>query len=697
MSTTALAPVIQINEDKCVNCNACIAACPVKYCMDDSKDTMGINPELCIGCGNCIIACTHEARRGIDDAPRFFEDIKRGEKIIAVVAPASASFFSGKYLNLNGYLKSLGVGAVFDVSLGAELTVVSYINYIKEKNPRMVFAQPCPAIVSYLEIFHPEMLPYLAPADSPMLHTIKMIREYYPQYRDYKIMVVSPCIAKRREFDETGLGDYNVTMLSLQKFIESQQINLSAFAEVNYAGVSAERAVRFSSPGGLLDTAERFVPGIRRRTRKIEGVHTIYPYLEEVAELLDKPAVSFPLLVDCLNCEKGCNGGPGTGNAKKTLDELESPIYERSEALEKQCNPKQVERLYKKYHKLLNKYWKAGLYNRSYRNLSGNNTLKQPTEAQITEVFHRLRKFQPRDIYDCTSCGYGSCRSMAVAIFNNLNKPEHCAHYNLSLLEEEKGIMSTVNSQLKDHIDNALTIIEGINKIVNELNAQVGSESVAVNQSSMVTEKMVNSLKTTSTLSFEKQESIKQLIDNAERGKDSLRETIESFQSISQSMDDIAAAIKIISGIAANTNLLAMNAAIEAAHAGDAGRGFAVVADEIRRLSETTRTNSSNISLTLSNIIKGITVTAKHSGETDSLITGMAEEINGFAGTMSELIGTFSELSGGSSEITSALGSLREFSTAVKTGYAEMFSMTGKLKEAMEDLARVAEETILKG
>ena len=284
---------------------------------------------------------------------------------------------------------------------------------------------------------------------------------------------------------------------------------------------------------------------------------------------------------------------------------------------------------------------------------------------------------------------------MAVAIFNKLNKPEHCAHYNLSLLEEEKKIIAEVNRQLKEHIDIALDLIEGINHVVNDLNARVGSQAAAVDESSAVTEKMVDSIKSTSMLSFEKQEAMRDLIENAARGKDSLRETIQSFQGISQSMDDVAAAIKIISGIAANTNLLAMNAAIEAAHAGDAGRGFAVVADEIRRLSETTRANSSNISQTLSNIIKGITVTAKHSGETDSLITGMAEEINGFAGTMKELISTFSEMSGGSSEITTALGSLQELSSAVKAGYAEMFSMTRKLRAAMEDLAHIS-STIIK-
>ncbi|MDR1859168.1 MAG: methyl-accepting chemotaxis protein [Treponema sp.] len=689
MGITALTPVIKIDEEKCINCYACITACPVKYCMDGSGKKLLVNPDLCIGCGQCIADCHHKARQIVDDAPHFFTDLKHGDKMIVIVAPAIAAFFPDQYLNLNGYLKSLGVDALFDVSFGAELTVVSYIHYINEKKPRLVIAQPCPAIVTFIEIYYPELLPYLAPADSPMLHTIKMVREYYPQYQNHKIAVISPCIAKRREFDETRLGDYNVTMVGLKNFIEKQNVNLGSFPKLEYMGALPERAVQFSSPGGLLDTAERFVPGIRRDTRKIEGVHTIYPYLKEVAELLNKPGIQFPVLVDCLNCEKGCNGGTGTGNCDAPLDMLESPVRKRSAALEQQMKPGQLDKAYTKYHNILKKYWKPGLYNRSYRNLSGNNTIKRPNEAQLTEVYKSMKKFTADDIFDCTACGYGSCKLMATAIFNKLNKPENCAHFNLALLEEDKRAIEKIHSELQQHISRALELIEGMNSVVNYLSAKVGSQMASVDESASVTEKMVDSLRATSNHFQHKQESINSLVANAANGQVSMRDTIQSVQGISQSVDGIASAIKIISGIAANTNLLAMNAAIEAAHAGDAGRGFAVVANEIRHLSETTRENSRNISQTLSNIISGINVTSKRSSDTNDLISGMSREINGFASTMSELINTLSELSAGSSEISTSLSALREITASVNSSYTEMLAMTAQLKDDMNDLARV--------
>ena len=688
------APVIKIDIEKCINCYACITACPVKYCMDGSGDTLTVNHDLCIGCGHCIVVCHHGARKPMDDIEYFFKDLNQGEKMIAIAAPAVASTFAGNYLKLNGYLQSLGIKAVFDVSFGGELTAVSYVNYIKEKNPKMVIAQPCPAIVDYLELYYPNLLPYLAPADSPMLHTIKMIREYYPEYKNYKVAIISPCIAKKREFNETGLGDYNVTMLALKNMIEQKKINLGEYPAVEYIGAPAERAVTFSSPGGLLDTAERFIPGIRRRTRKIEGIHTVYPYLKGVSQTIDNPDIEFPLLIDCLNCDFGCNGGPGTGNAGRTMDELESLIRKRSTTIEKKINPKQQEKLYKKYHKVLNRYWNKDLYKRTYNDFSGNNTLKHPSEAELTEIYKSMKKFTEADLYDCTSCGYGTCESMATAIFNKLNKPSNCAHFNLALLGDEKKTTVYINQQLKGHINRALGVIEEITTLVEKLNSRITAQSESVNVSSTVTEEIISSINKTSNLSLQKREGIKKLIKNATNGQDAMKETIQSVQNIAQSIDDIGSAIKIISVIAANTNLLSMNAAIEAAHAGEAGKGFAVVADEIRRLSESTRENSRNISQTLSNIIKGINATSKRTGDTGSLINEMSEEINGFASTMTELIDTLGELAAKSTGITSLLGNLKGHSSSVKMDYDQMLSLTDKLRYDINFLAAMSADIV---
>jgi iron only hydrogenase large subunit-like protein/uncharacterized protein YoxC len=629
----------------------------------------------------------------VDDSEAFFSALDKKNKVIAIVAPAAASNFPGQYLNLNGYLKSRGAEAVFDVSFGAELTVFSYIKYIQEKRPAFCIAQPCPAIVTYIEIYHPELLPYLAPADSPMLHIIKMIREYHPQYRDYKIGVISPCIAKRREFDETGHGDYNVTFLALYEYLRQKKVDLASFPAVEYDNPPAERAVTFSMPGGLLITAERDSPGIGRVTRKIEGVHTIYPYLADVAKTISSGGGKngeLPLLVDCLNCEKGCNGGTGTRNGETPMDKLESPIWKRRAEMEANYgNSLSVEKNKKKVFKVLARHWRPGLYDRSYRNLSENYTLKIPNNTELAQVYKSLRKYNEQDFYDCNTCGYGTCKGMAIAIFNGLNRPENCHHYDLSLIDEDKKTIADLNRNLGVQIEKSLEFMRGINELIGNLNDQIIQQASSIEESSAAIEQMMATITNTASMAQRRQSAIEQLVSNVEQGRASMRETIEAVESISRGVEGIGSAIKVISGIAANTNLLSMNAAIEAAHAGDAGRGFAVVAGEIRRLSETTRENSRNIAHTLTEIIGGIKATTSISSTTDALINTMAEEINGFAHTMTELIGSLGELSTGSREITIALVQLREHAEAIKDGYHGMMSQTQNLETSMQGMAQL--------
>jgi archaellum component FlaC len=629
----------------------------------------------------------------VDDSEQFFDALDKKEKIIAIVAPAAASNFPGLYLNLNGYLKSRGVAAVFDVSFGAELTVFSYLKYMKEKHPSFCIAQPCPAIVTYIEIYHPELIPYLAPADSPMLHIIKMIREYYPQYRNHRIAVLSPCIAKRREFDETGLGDYNVTFSALYEYLEQGKVNLASFKREEYANPPAERAVTFSMPGGLLITAERDTPDLGRTTRKIEGVQSIYPYLEDVANTLSSGGGKngeLPLLVDCLNCEKGCNGGTGTRNSETPTDKLEAPIWKRrTEAEAKYGGSSLVKRNQQKMVKVLSRYWKKGLYDRSYQDRSQNYTLKIPNDRELAAVYMSLRKCGEQDMYDCSACGYGTCRGMAIAIFNGLNRPENCFHYSLSLNKEDREAIESLNKSLNNQAEKSLSFMQDINNLINTLNGQILQQAAAIEGSSTDIEEMVATINNTAFMAQTKQSAIQTLVDNVEQGRASMRETIEAVGSISKGVEGVGATIKVISGIAANTNLLSMNAAIEAAHAGDAGRGFAVVANEIRRLSETTRQNSRNIADTLTGIINGIRMTTSRSTATDSLINAMSEEISYFADTMTELINSLGELSIGSREITDTLTQLRKHTEAIKTGYSDMMNKTRELEGSMRKIIEI--------
>ncbi|MDR3019820.1 MAG: methyl-accepting chemotaxis protein [Treponema sp.] len=259
----------------------------------------------------------------------------------------------------------------------------------------------------------------------------------------------------------------------------------------------------------------------------------------------------------------------------------------------------------------------------------------------------------------------------------------------------ERKMAEETERQLREQLKHASGLIEGIDRKIQELNKAIDKEVTLVNETAAVTVKIINSLQHTSNVSRKEEETIKRLIETAARGKEAMLGTIQSVNSTSESVGGIADTIQIIRAIASNTNLLAMNAAIEAAHAGESGRGFAVVADEIRKLADSTGKNSKDISITLKTIIDGMAFTTKQTGNTDSCINEISTEVNGFAETISEFSSTLNDLADESSEITNALNNLQDQSKTIKTGYEEILSMTEKLSTVMLEYTRNIEESKL--
>lgn len=425
-------PVVEVIAENCTNCHSCIAACPTKYCNIANGGAMRVNDDACIGCGTCVRTCTHGARRGIDDGPAFFKAFDAGRPFVVIVAPSVKSSFPGRWLRLNSWLRSRGVLAVFDVAFGAELTVRSYVELLRTRNgsgrgePPLLIAQHCPVIVSYIELYKPELIPYLAAVGSPMHHTMQMVREFYPEYDGAAFAAFSPCIAKRREFDATGFGAYNVTFTSLTDRLREEGVDLDAFEEGEYDGDTAERAVLFPTPGGLLATMSREIPDLAERTRKIAGSNRVFDYLNDLPGMIEKGYN--PLLLDCLGCELGCNGGPGVSLENRTRDELEwhTSQYERhlreSFASKRRAHPGRDP-----VARSIENRWKPGIYERKYVDRSPLIAFHRPDETEIKRIFSKeLLKGTRNDELNCGGCGYKTCRQMAVAIFNGLSTADHC-------------------------------------------------------------------------------------------------------------------------------------------------------------------------------------------------------------------------------------------------------------------------------
>ena len=408
---SATNPAIVKDDRKCITCGYCKAVCRDEITVAALFDAKKLAEPICINCGQCAMVCPMEAiheRYEYRSVKRLLH-AKNGRTVAFSVAPAVraalAEEFGLKKTNYEGKIaaaiRALGADYAFDVTFGADLTIMEEAAELKERildgGVLPQFTSCCPAWVKYAETFYPELITNLSTAKSPISMQGTLIKTCFAEKKgiDPKKLVhvvIAPCTAKKFEIRRPELSetrrdnDYLLTTREFARLLKEEGIDVRSLKEENYdspLGLGTGAGVIFGNTGGVAEaalrtayylitgknlekndlnfTAVRGMQGLKETTVTILGKEirvAVCNGMSHAKELIDRLLNNevYYDFIEVMNCPGGCIAGGGQPKmtlllTDKTKAERTKVLYDEDEAMTLRMsheNP-DVKRLYEEY------------------------------------------------------------------------------------------------------------------------------------------------------------------------------------------------------------------------------------------------------------------------------------------------------------------------------------------------------------
>lgn len=261
-----------------------------------------------------------------------------------------------------------------------------------------------------------------------------------------------------------------------------------------------------------------------------------------------------------------------------------------------------------------------------------------------------------------------------------------------AILQISKSILkSTGNvSDQSANVEEAHSGIMRIQENLEKLNGSIENQSAAVSESSAAVEQMVSNIRSVTGILDKNSVSVDTLSNASETGRSKVAESVETAERVLKESAGLLEASSVIQHIASQTNLLAMNAAIEAAHAGESGKGFSVVADEIRKLAEDSNKQGKAISASLKTLQKSISAISGDIQAVQEQFTSIFDLTSQVRSQELVIKSAMDEQSSGSEQVLKAMKQITDVTENVHDGSSQMLLSS---REVVEEMSRLAEAT----
>lgn len=385
---------LNFNAENCKNCYKCLRECPVKA-ITVIDERARIDDRLCILCGHCINACRFNAKE-VADSVGAVRALLAKERVTASVAPAFVSSFGVEFPAFRDALLKLGFADAEETAVGAKAVTAQYDRLLKSGAYVNLIASACPSLVRLIQIYYPSALKYLAPVDSPMVAHAKLLKA---ADASRKVVFIGPCIAKKREADESGVLDGALTFEELRGMLDEDGV---AFDSRTAEGLAVNRARNYPINRGIIKSFEGFTPGYEYIS--VDGVSRGQEVLENIDSLQG-------MFIEMHACEFSCINGPcALDKDKGGFIKATERVRAYAKTGDKPIAPEAEVDLTAEYPKL-------------------HDIRVVPPEYEIRRILEATGKHTPEDELNCGACGYPTCRDKAIAVYNGMAQLEMCVPF----------------------------------------------------------------------------------------------------------------------------------------------------------------------------------------------------------------------------------------------------------------------------
>jgi len=422
-----LEPLVSTIKDRCRACYTCVRECPAKAIRISGGQAEVIG-DRCIGCGNCFRVCNQNAKKIRNCIPRVSMLLESGTKIAACIAPSfPAEFEDIDYKKLVGMIRSLGFHYVTQVAFGADLVAAQYRKLLQEHKDKCYIGTTCPAIVTYVEKYHPTLVPYLAPVASPMIVQARVLKQIYGQ--DTPVVFIGPCIAKKEEiWRDKKWKSLNgaLTFAELRMMFKEKNITPETSEPSEFDPPHPGKGVLFSLKRGMLEAAEVREDLLTNEVVATDGAKNFVQAVKE----FESGALD-PIILEVLSCN-GCVMGAGMT--------VQTPQFTRRTAVSRYARNRLKDMDKSGWEKEKEKF--------DYIDISmdfhiDDHRLPTPSPDELKQILEKMGKLKPEDELNCGACGYDTCIDHAIAIHKGLAENEMCLPYTIEKLKETARELST--------------------------------------------------------------------------------------------------------------------------------------------------------------------------------------------------------------------------------------------------------------